>query len=376
MGQPLLSLCMIVKNEERQLPSFINMHADLFDEWVIVDTGSTDRTVELLRELGIPIHQWKWTNDFSAARNHALSLCNGKWIAAFDADERIAPHDQEKLRQIMASEHCDALMTSINNYINVDTVTLSNYHPADGSYTSVFGGDQDYGYEVTELIRFFKNNRGFCWKSPIHEVLDCYDSPNKPRVQALEGIPLHHLGTLDKEGKDKGKEALYSEISKELYAEVGPQNSAKELYEAARFVENTERKLDLLEMALEKAPKDPVILKELVNTHAKNGALDLALQACEEIIQEEPDRIEGYLAKAQCLSQAERHKEAVECLKKEFRQFRSHAIYLYTLATTCLRAEEYPAAVSYSKQAYRLAPKTPFIAELHQRLNSIQEKKD
>ncbi len=78
---------MIVKNEEASLPQCLNSVKDAVDEMVILDTGSTDRTLEIAREFGARVYQFEWCNDFSVARNQALNYVQGKWVLVLDADE-------------------------------------------------------------------------------------------------------------------------------------------------------------------------------------------------------------------------------------------------------------------------------------------------
>ncbi len=83
----LVSLCMIMKNEEDELPLVLASAAALADEIVIYDTGSTDRSVVVARELGATVIEGYWDEDFSRARNEALERCSGDWILWLDADE-------------------------------------------------------------------------------------------------------------------------------------------------------------------------------------------------------------------------------------------------------------------------------------------------
>jgi glycosyltransferase involved in cell wall biosynthesis len=85
--KPKLSLAMIVKNEARCLARCLRSIRTAVDEIVVVDTGSTDRTVEIARDFGANILHFDWVNDFSAARNFAIGGVKGDWILVLDADE-------------------------------------------------------------------------------------------------------------------------------------------------------------------------------------------------------------------------------------------------------------------------------------------------
>src|ERR1700761_7887631 len=86
-----ISLCMIVKNEERFLAECLASVKDVVDEINIVDTGSTDRTVEIAREFGANVIFREWRGDFGWARNEALAMATRRWTLVLDADEELAP---------------------------------------------------------------------------------------------------------------------------------------------------------------------------------------------------------------------------------------------------------------------------------------------
>lgn len=96
--RPRLTICMIAKNEERFLGRCLESVRGLADQIVLVDTGSTDRTVEIAREHGAEVHFRAWDNHFSNARNEALRHATGDWILVLDADEELLPDQHETLR--------------------------------------------------------------------------------------------------------------------------------------------------------------------------------------------------------------------------------------------------------------------------------------
>ncbi len=95
-----LSLCMIVKNEEKYLTDCFSSVQDVVDEIVLVDTGSTDQTLVIAEAFSAKIFQFDWVNDFAAARNFALSKCSGDLILYLDADERMTSELKEEVLAI------------------------------------------------------------------------------------------------------------------------------------------------------------------------------------------------------------------------------------------------------------------------------------
>ena len=105
-----ITVCLIVKNEEQFLAQCLKSVRGFAAQIVVVDTGSTDRTVEIAREFGAEIYSFAWCDDFAAARNAALEHATGDWILMLDADEELpaAQHatllaDTEKFRRHRAS---------------------------------------------------------------------------------------------------------------------------------------------------------------------------------------------------------------------------------------------------------------------------------
>jgi GT2 family glycosyltransferase/Tfp pilus assembly protein PilF len=95
---PRLSVCLITRNEERFLDQCLTSIRGLADQIVVVDTGSTDRTVEIARQHSAEVYSFTWCDDFSAARNCALEHATGDWVLVLDADEQLSPEGRDKLR--------------------------------------------------------------------------------------------------------------------------------------------------------------------------------------------------------------------------------------------------------------------------------------
>ena len=98
---PRLSVCLIVKNEEEFLNRCLSSVRGLANQIIVVDTGSTDRTIEIAREHGAQVHPFTWCDDFAAARNAALAHATGDWVLCLDADEELLPDQEEVLRAEM-----------------------------------------------------------------------------------------------------------------------------------------------------------------------------------------------------------------------------------------------------------------------------------
>ncbi|MCK4858469.1 MAG: tetratricopeptide repeat protein, partial [candidate division Zixibacteria bacterium] len=121
----MISLCMIVRNEEEMLPQCLRSVKGLVDEIIIVDTGSEDKTVEIAESFGARVYHHHWENSFSLHRNQSISYATGDWILIMDADEELVREDHDKLR--MATRIPD---------INVISISVHNKNQHDGEITS------------------------------------------------------------------------------------------------------------------------------------------------------------------------------------------------------------------------------------------------
>ena len=135
-----ISLCMIVKNEEHNLRKFFQNIPGIIDEIIVVDTGSTDRSNDIALSFGAKLYYFKWTNNFSEARNFALSKASCKWILSLDADEIIASCDHVKLEELVKNTPADniAFQFELRNYVNYPNT--KGWIPNDGKYKSEEAG--------------------------------------------------------------------------------------------------------------------------------------------------------------------------------------------------------------------------------------------
>lgn len=108
-----ISACWIVKNEAENLRASIDSVKDCADEMIVVDTGSGDETIRVAKECGAQVYHFVWINDFSAARNYALSLATGDYVIFLDADEYFLPalvkEDGLRFHKIFEETNADTL---------------------------------------------------------------------------------------------------------------------------------------------------------------------------------------------------------------------------------------------------------------------------
>lgn len=165
-----LSVCLIVKNEERFLQDCLQSVRDVADQIVVLDTGSTDRTVQIAREHHAEVHSFKWCNDFAAARNASIQPATGDWVLWIDADERLMPASIAYLKDLDANEVAPVIgQVQINNKSN-----------------------DDADVHISTAFRLFRNHKGISFYGIIHEQLTAL---NLQKVKTLRTkVQIEHLG--------------------------------------------------------------------------------------------------------------------------------------------------------------------------------------
>ncbi|MCM1542033.1 MAG: glycosyltransferase family 2 protein [Blautia sp.] len=147
-----ISLCMIVKNEEKILKRCLDSVADLCDEVIIVDTGSTDGTKEIARKYTDLIYDFEWVDDFSAARNYAFSRATMEYIYSADADEVLDEENRQRFRILK-----EAMLPE------VEIVQMKYGNQM--QFGAVYNFDEEY------RPKLFRRLRQFVWTEPIHETV-------------------------------------------------------------------------------------------------------------------------------------------------------------------------------------------------------------
>jgi len=174
--EPRISLCMIVKDEESFLDACLRSAAPCVDEMVIVDTGSTDRTVEIAKAHGATILHFEWCNDFAAARNFALEHATGDWVLSLDADEVLTPETPARIRAL------------------VEDPGVAGYHLR---FQNLYTTKKTLG---VIMVRLFRNLPEVQWANRIHEQI----TPKLAELAAREGLimsisdaEVEHHGYMD-----------------------------------------------------------------------------------------------------------------------------------------------------------------------------------
>ncbi len=162
-----ISLCMIVKNEEALLPQCLASVKKCADEIIVVDTGSTDGTIEIAESYGAKVYHHPWENNFSKHRNQSLSYASGDWILILDADEALAPGQGDRIREAVSksAENCTKIYFMVHDIEN-DKVSM-----------------------VTTSLRLFRNHVGAHYEGIVHNLIVV------PKGESIKtDIILYHYG--------------------------------------------------------------------------------------------------------------------------------------------------------------------------------------
>ncbi|MEO6992367.1 MAG: glycosyltransferase [Lacunisphaera sp.] len=229
-GRGRLSVCLIVKDEERFIGQCLASVKGLADQIVVVDTGSTDQTKTIAQEKRAEVHSFPWNDDFSAARNEALAHANGDWVLFLDADEELPAENHAAFRAMLANESAMSWRMPILD-----------------------AGHEEKGHRY--MVRLFRNAPGLHFVGRVHEQI--FPSIEIRRKEGglenrIADVALRHHG-----------------YTPELIAERG----------------KTQRNLRWLEKALSETPGDPTLLTNQGLELSRDGRIDEGLRryqtACE-----------------------------------------------------------------------------------------------
>lgn len=320
-----ISLCIIVKNEEKNLEKCLNSVKNLVNEIIILDTGSIDKTKEIAREFTGKLFDFKWNNNFSDARNFSISQASKEWILILDADEIISEKDHREIKNIIKESKTDAFVLKCRNYTH--NFGVVGWAPSNNDYKESSCAP---GFWILSTIRLFKNKKDFFFEGAIHETI--YNSIKRAGGKILDtDIVIHHFGELDKQ-KLSDKKNIYTGLLKkrlenqeftekpkdyiyyELAGELIKINNIKEAITCLEAAININKKLEyllqlgglyILENKLDEAERilkkaallDPVnssIYNNLGIVYSEKGEYNKAIRKFEKAIELNPKSADAF----------------------------------------------------------------------------------
>ncbi len=319
-----ISLCMITKNEEQFLEQCLNSVKNLVDEIIIVDTGSTDKTKEIASKFTAQIFDFKWCDDFSAARNESLKHAAKDWILILDADEQLDPSGIEEIKNI------------INNQKETQTKNYEAYSLPQLHYTNKFFNHPDFvslqhpqskehpqfkGFYVTNVIRLFKNSPNIYFEHCVHETIQYTLERENKEIKPLPSVPIHH-------------------------------------YQELKGIEDVEKKQELyFRLSLNNIKQYPAYAKSYndvgIYYSAYKNDQETAFKYCQKAVELEPDNLAFILNLSFRLRDLQRYDEAIELLKKALSTHNDERVYR-NLGYNYYQKKQYQLAIEAYQQAIKL----------------------
>ena len=290
-NHPSLSLCMIVKNEEKYIARCLKSLKPIVDEMIVVDTGSHDTTPDIAEVFGAKLYDYAWHDDFAEARNYSLSQASGDWILIMDADEVVASKDHKRFKNFIKKKVKPGCAYSVvtRNY------TLSYSHIGLVNNQGQYGQEETgAGWIPSEKVRLFPNEKEIRFDYPVHELVTPSLERQRNKILKLN-VPVHHYGKLD-EQKTKQKGESYYRIGLRKLNEMGDDViSLRELAIQAALLGKNDEAERLWQRIIDIEPNHDRAHINLSSILGRLGKYRESKQAAVKAIEINPDQREAYL---------------------------------------------------------------------------------
>ncbi len=300
-----LSLCMIVKNEARNLGPCLRSIKPVLDEIIIVDTGSTDETKEVARQMGANVFDFPWCDDFSAARNESIRHATGDYILWLDADDRV---DESEMKKI-------------------GLFKKGLPHSKSRAFYVVVKSESPEGDTLFHQLRIFPRVKGAAFEGKIHEQI-FYRLQNSGVEFIKTDIVIRHLG----------------------------------YHDTASRHEKSKRNLDILQRELEENPGNLHVRYNMARTLSGLGRQAEAILHLQKIVEEESVRKKekGILLEASLLigkysMEMGRYEEAVAVFRDLSRDFQGNGLLHFFLGEALFFTRDFPGALEELEKAHRFS---------------------
>jgi len=344
----VLSLVIITKNNEKDLERCLKSVKGLVDEIILVDTGSSDGTKKIAAKFTDKIHDFKWTGDFSEAKNYALNLATGRWIINLDADESVSREDHGKITNLIKNAPSNVFGFSL---------IQRNYTSKPGSFGWVSSTGDEYeesrvatGFIPRRIVRLFRKDLKIYFEGRVHDSVEKSIIRENKNILALE-VPIHHFGMLNR-SLDRTK--MYIDMEKENLRK----GDSFQMYQIAtqlHSVGDLDDALAWLDSSLEANPKFNLAWLEKGTILLERGNFERALYSLKEAESlGEHEMIFGHLGIT--LAQLERIDEAIEYFRKAIKMNPKNADFYFNLGLTLNSANRKTEAGLAFKKALELNP--------------------
>lgn len=297
MDYPSISLCMIIKNEEKYLANCLRSVENIIDEIIVVDTGSTDNSIKICEEFNAKVLRYNWNNSFSEARNLSLKQAKGDWILWLDADEEMDKEDSKNLKDHIKKLNSEKLIS----------IQLINF----------IGKEKNINYTFNMAhTRLIKNHLGFKFIYNIHETLNIEEVLGEVKEIKMIPVKVYHYGYLDEEVENKKKsDRNLNLLLKELEKEHSPwieYHIASEYYRMGNYNDSFDYVNRSIKGFIAEGKVPPSMLYKLkYSILITSGSINGAWPSINSAISLYPDYVDLHYFKGIILLYKEQYEEAL-----------------------------------------------------------------
>jgi tetratricopeptide (TPR) repeat protein len=291
-----ISLCMIVKDEKDCLAQCLESVKDVVDEIIVVDTGSTDNTVEIAEKYGAKVYHHPWEGDFSKARNYSIGYATCDWILYLDADEELFVEDKLKLKEVTKEKDYNGASFLI--------------------YNKVYGQREGFLY----FTRMWRNRIGAYFEGIVHNQLVLPGATLKSDIRIMHyGYALEDREKMEKKQK-RSKELLEKQIAEDpdnVFARFNYAQICRGQRLWDEVIEHASKVIEIL------TPQDRfklhiylMALDQLSNAYFDKRDYEKCLEYCQKALEIKPDYLDPLFIMSGAYKMLGNLKKAKESLEK------------------------------------------------------------
>jgi len=352
-----LTVGIITKNEEKFIARCIESVRKIADEIIVVDTGSSDRTVSIAKRHGATVLRHKWKGNYAKARNVYIRENRSCWIFSLDADETIAARDLPLLKNLTRQKNADAFQFTARNY----TSRLNLYfrwRPLDGTYPHEERLSCSRGFWINRPMRLFRN-KGYSYD----ETVRVHERATESVILAggvirPTSIVIHNMN------EDRGLRFSNSKQRKYLAFDVrqarrrrpGVHEYVNLAIGFASYTGDLRRAIHFLEKALDKNPRDSRANYLLAFFHKHAGRRSRSLSCLKKTLRFNPDDADAQWLRGVCLDELEKPERALPFAEKAIELVPSHPLYLNSLGVIYYHLGNIQSALKCFQKSSRVLP--------------------
>ncbi len=296
-----ISLCMIVKNEEKNIKRCLNSAEKLVDEIIIVDTGSIDQTKVICASFQAKIYDYEWTDNFSDARNYCISLATSDWILWLDADEQLFIEDIDAIKKLLSHKETDLYSLQLQHINKEEQDNFEEYY-------------------ISYHHRLFRNNCGYRFQGSIHEYITLDDNRALEKIKIMDFVTIKHYGYREEDALEKSVRNLKLLLKEKTINSDNPwldYHIAAELYR----LKDVSRSYSFVNNAIsmfvtQNLVPPPLVYKLKYEIIINYCNTDNAVTSIEKAIELYPDYVELYFYKGSMQYQQQKYEEAIKSFQK------------------------------------------------------------